>query len=139
VDEVMTNLSQAIQESKAVVTRDPLATVKADRTQLLQVFQNLISNGIKYRSQRTPKIHVGIEDRGNEWLFIVRDNGIGIAPQYAERIFRIFQRLHTRKEYSGTGIGLAICKKIIERHGGRIWVESELEEGSTFNFTLPKT
>ena len=139
VEEVLSNLSQAIQESKAIVTHDPLPTVKADRIQLLQVFQNLISNGIKYRSQRTPKIHVGVEDRGNDWLFIVRDNGIGIAPQYAERIFRIFQRLHTRKEYSGTGIGLAICKKIIERHGGRIWVESELEEGSTFNFTLPKT
>ncbi|HEX5219673.1 MAG TPA: ATP-binding protein [Verrucomicrobiae bacterium] len=138
VDEVLSNLSQAIAESKAIVTRDPLPTVKADQIQLLQVFQNLISNGIKYRSQRTPKIHVGVEDRGNDWLFVVRDNGIGIAPQYAERIFRIFQRLHTRKEYSGTGIGLAICKKIIERHGGKIWVESELEEGSTFNFTLPK-
>jgi chemotaxis family two-component system sensor kinase Cph1 len=115
-----------------------LPTVNADRTQLLQVFQNLISNAIKYRSQRSPKIHVGTEEKGAEWLISVRDNGIGIAPQYADRIFRIFQRLHTRREYSGTGIGLAICKKIIERHSGRIWVESELDEGSTFYFTLPK-
>jgi signal transduction histidine kinase len=138
VQEVLANLAQSIQESKAVVTHDPLPTVAGDRTQLLQVFQNLISNGIKYRSQRTPKIHIGVEDRDGEWLFSVRDNGIGIAPQYAERIFRIFQRLHTRKEYSGTGIGLAVCKKIIERHGGKIWIESEPEEGSTFFFTLPK-
>jgi light-regulated signal transduction histidine kinase (bacteriophytochrome) len=138
LDEALANLELSIKESKTVITRDPLPTVQADRTQLLQVFQNLISNAIKYRSQRTPKIHVGAEDTGAEWLFNVRDNGIGIAPQYTERIFRIFQRLHTRKEYSGTGIGLAICKKIIERHGGRIWVESEPEEGSRFNFTLPK-
>jgi len=138
LEEVLANLQSSIRESKAVVTHDPLPTVKADRIQLLQVFQNLISNGIKYRSQRTPKIHVGIEDRKNEWTFSVRDNGIGIAPQYADRIFRIFQRLHTRKEYSGTGIGLAVCKKIIERHGGRIWLDSEPEEGSTFYFTLPK-
>jgi signal transduction histidine kinase len=138
VAEVLTNLEHSIKESRAVITHDPLPTVEADRTQLLQVFQNLISNAIKYRSQRTPKIHIGFEDKGAEYLFYVRDNGIGIAPQYADRIFRIFQRLHTRKEYSGTGIGLAVCKKIIERHGGRIWVESEPEEGSRFNFTLPK-
>ncbi len=137
--EALANLELSIQESKAVITHDPLPTVTADPTQLTQVFQNLISNAIKYRSQRTPKLHVGAEDRGAQWLLSVRDNGIGIAPQYADRIFRIFQRLHTRKEYSGTGIGLAICKKIIERHGGRIWVESELDEGSTFYFTLPKT
>jgi signal transduction histidine kinase len=139
VQEVLTNLEHSIKESKAVVTHDPLPTVQADGTQLLQVFQNLISNAIKYRSHRTPKIHIGVDDKGTEWLFCVRDNGIGIAPQYADRIFRIFQRLHTRKEYSGTGIGLAICKKIIERHRGRIWVESEPEEGSRFNFTLPKS
>jgi signal transduction histidine kinase len=139
VAEVLANLERSIHESKAQVTQDPLPVVATDRTQLMQVFQNLISNAIKYRSQRTPKIHIGADDKGNEWVFSVRDNGIGIAPQYAERIFRIFQRLHTRTEYSGTGIGLAVCKKIIERHGGRIWVESEPEEGSTFLFTLPKS
>jgi light-regulated signal transduction histidine kinase (bacteriophytochrome) len=137
-EEAKANLESAVGESRAIVSADALPTVRADRTQLLQVFQNLIGNGIKYRSQRTPKIHVSAEDRDGEWVFSIRDNGIGIAPQYAERIFRIFQRLHTRSEYSGTGIGLAVCKKIIERHGGRIWVESEPEEGSTFFFTLPK-
>lgn len=137
-EDAKANLESAIRESRAIVTADPLPTVTCDRTQFLQVLQNLIGNGIKYKSERTPKIHVSAEDHDGEWLLSVRDNGIGIAPQYAERIFRIFQRLHTRKEYSGTGIGLAVCKKIIERHGGRIWVESEPEEGSTFFFTLPK-
>jgi light-regulated signal transduction histidine kinase (bacteriophytochrome) len=138
LQEALANVELSIKESKAVVTHDPMPVVTADRTQLLQVFQNLISNGIKYRGERTLKLHVGAEDKAHEWLFSVRDNGIGIAPQYATRIFRIFQRLHTRKEYSGTGIGLAVCKKIVERHGGRIWVESEPEEGSTFYFTLSK-
>jgi signal transduction histidine kinase len=138
VREALTNLQIAIKESKAVVIQDALPVVRGDRTQLLQLLQNLISNAIKYRSDRTPKIHVGVEDKDGEWLFFVRDNGIGIAPQYASRIFRIFQRLHTRQEYPGTGIGLAVCKTIVERHGGRIWVESEPEEGSTFFFTLPK-
>lgn len=138
LEEALANLELSVKESRAAVTRDSLPIVHADRTQLLQVFQNLVSNAIKYRSQRTPKIHVSAQDRDSDWLFSVRDNGIGIAPQYTDRIFRIFQRLHTRKEYSGTGIGLAVCKKIIERHGGRIWVESELDEGSTFLFSLPK-
>ena len=138
VQTALANLEMAIQESKAVITHDHLPVIKGDPTQLLQVFQNLINNAIKYRSERTLKIHVGAEEHESEWLFSVRDNGIGIAPQYATRIFRIFQRLHTRKEYSGTGIGLAVCKKIVERHGGRIWVESEPEEGSTFYFTLAK-
>jgi signal transduction histidine kinase len=137
LQEVLANLKSSINESKAIVTYDPLPIVKADSTQLLQVFQNLIANAIKYRSHRAPKIHVGVEDKDTEWLFSISDNGIGIAPQYADRIFRIFQRLHTRKEYSGTGIGLAVCKKVVERHGGRIWLESEPEEGSTFFFTLP--
>jgi len=137
-DEAKANLESAIRESKAQVTADELPTVMGDQTQLLQVMQNLIANGIKYRSERTPKIHVSADENDGEWVISVRDNGIGIAPQYAQRIFRIFQRLHSRREYSGTGIGLAVCKKIIERHGGRIWVESEPEEGSTFFFTLPK-
>lgn len=138
LQEALRNLEAAVKDSGAVVTSGKLPMVKADRTELLQVFQNLLSNALKYRSDRTPKIHVDAEDRGHEWVFSVRDNGIGIAPQYVDRIFRIFQRLHTRKEYPGTGIGLAVCKKIVERHGGRIWVESELEEGSTFYFSLPK-
>ncbi len=136
--EAMANLEVALRESRAVVTNDALPVVRADRTQMVQVLQNLLANALKYRSERTPKIHVGAEDAGPEWIVSVRDNGIGIAPQYADRIFKIFQRLHTRKDYPGTGIGLAVCKKVVERHGGRIWVESEPEEGSTFFFALPK-
>ena len=109
----------------------------ADSTQLIQVFQNLIFNGIKFHSDEAPKIHISSEKKESEWVFSVQDNGIGIDPQYSEKIFEIFKRLHTREKYSGTGIGLAICKRIVERHGGCIWVESELGKGSTFYFTLP--
>jgi PAS domain S-box-containing protein len=135
----LSNLEIAIEESGAVVTNDPLPTVMADETQLMRVFQNLIGNGIKFRTDLSPEIHVGVErnDNDGEWLFSVQDNGIGIDPQYFERIFAIFQRLHSREEYPGTGIGLAICKKIVERHGGRIWVESEVGKGATFYFTIP--
>jgi len=132
------NLNAAILEVDATITNESLPTVKADATQLNQLFQNLIGNAIKFRSERSPQIHIGVTDAGNFWQFSVCDNGIGIEPQYFERIFLVFQRLHTRREYKGTGIGLAICKKIIERHGGRIWVESEAGQGSTFYFTLPK-
>jgi light-regulated signal transduction histidine kinase (bacteriophytochrome) len=135
--QALSNLATVIQESGGVVTHGALPTVAADPTQLLQVFQNLIGNAIKYRGERPPEVHIDVEHRAGEWQFMMRDNGIGIDPQYFERIFGIFQRLHTRREYPGTGIGLALCKKIIERHGGRIWVASKPEEGSTFCFTIP--
>ncbi len=132
------NLRQAVEDSGATVTVGPLPTVFADATQLSQLFQNLIGNGIKYCSDLVPDIHVGARVDGTEWEFSVQDNGIGIEAQYFERIFVMFQRLHTRKEYSGTGMGLAICRKIVERHGGRIWVESRPGDGSTFWFTIPR-
>ena len=133
----LTNLQQAIEESKAEITHNPLPTVMADELQLVQVFQNLIGNAIKFRGDEPPQIHVSAKRTGNEWMFSVRDNGIGIEPQYAEKIFGIFQRVYGTAEYPGTGIGLAICKRIVERHGGHIWVESEPSTGSTFYFTLP--
>ena len=114
----------------------PWPTVLVDATQLLQVFQNLVGNAIKFRVAAPPAIHISAECHEDEWQLAVRDNGIGIEPQYAERIFVLFQRLHTRLEYPGTGIGLALCQKIVERHGGRIWVESALGQGATFFFTL---
>ncbi|HTZ19903.1 MAG TPA: ATP-binding protein [Opitutaceae bacterium] len=139
VDESLANLTVAIQESGATVTRDPLPTVMADPTHLTQVFQNLIGNALKFRAEnRPPRIHLTAKNAAGEWTLGVSDNGIGIEPQYFERIFRVFQRLHTRTSYPGTGIGLAICKKIVERHGGRIWIESQFGQGSTFYFTLPE-
>jgi PAS domain S-box-containing protein len=134
---VLANLAVAIRESQAAITHDPLPIVMADRTQLTQLFQNLIANAIRFRTSDPPAIHIGVEQKEGEWLFAVRDNGIGIEAQYFERIFVVFQRLHTRREYAGTGIGLALCKKIVDRHGGRIWVESEPGQGTTFYFTLP--
>jgi PAS domain S-box-containing protein len=125
------------RETAATITHDKLPTVMGDETQLGQLLQNLISNGIKYRNSRPPVIHIEARRDEASWLFSVKDNGIGIDPQYAEKIFVIFQRLHTRDEYEGTGIGLAVCKKIVERHHGKIWVESELGKGSNFHFTLP--
>ena len=134
----LNNLSVAIEQAHATVTHDPLPTVLADRSQLLQVFQNLIGNALKFRAGKPACVHIGAVARDEEWLFCVHDEGEGIDPQYFDRIFIIFQRLHRRNEYEGTGIGLAICKKIIERHGGRIWVESEPGKGATFYFTMPK-
>lgn len=132
------NLRESIKNANAEVSVGPLPTVLADATQLAQLFQNLIGNAIKYRNRRRPEIGVDARSDGNEWVFSVQDNGIGIEPQYFERIFQMFQRLHTRKDYSGTGIGLAICRKIVERHGGKIWVESHPGQGSTFLFTIPQ-
>jgi PAS domain S-box-containing protein len=131
------NLEVAIAESGAIVTSDPLPTVVAQEIMLIQLFQNLISNSIKYRSEEEPRIHVSAERAGAGWLFSVRDNGIGIEPQDSDRVFGMFKRLHGR-EIPGTGIGLAICKKIVERKGGRIWVESEPGRGATFKFIIPR-
>jgi PAS domain S-box-containing protein len=133
----LTNLEVSVRESHAIITADALPTVYADPLQLTQLFQNLIGNGIKFRGERDPQIHISATKLKDAWQFSVEDNGIGIESQYFERIFLIFQRLHTRREYPGTGIGLALCKKIVDRHGGRIWVESEPWRGSTFHFTLP--
>lgn len=131
------NLTVAIGESGAQISCDPLPVVAADAGQLTQVFQNLVGNAIKFRSEQPPRIHVSAVQRDDAWEFTVCDNGIGIESQYFERIFRVFQRLHTRGEYAGNGIGLALCKKIVDYHGGRIWAESEPDRGSTFHFTLP--
>jgi PAS domain S-box-containing protein len=135
----LTNLRITIEQSGAVVTHSSLPTLLTDETQLTQVFQNLVGNAIKYRSAEVPRVHVSAtKNADSEWIFSVRDNGLGIAPQYFDRIFILFQRLHGRNEFEGTGIGLAICKKVLERLGGRIWVESQPEKGSTFYFALPE-
>lgn len=133
----LANLMTVIEETGSVVTHDTLPTVLADKTQLVQLFQNLISNAIKFRSDKQPHVHVSAENKENTWIFSVKDNGIGIDPRYGDRIFEVFQRLHGRGHYSGTGIGLAICKKIVERHGGWIRVQSEEGEGAIFYFSLP--
>jgi signal transduction histidine kinase len=130
-------LASAIQESGAVITWGELPIVLGDRTQMVQIFQNLMANAIKFRGNKTPVISIKAEKKDQQWRFSVTDNGIGIAPEYAENIFVIFQRLHARSEYPGNGIGLAICKKIVERYGGKIWVESQPGSGSTFCFTTP--
>jgi two-component system, chemotaxis family, sensor kinase Cph1 len=137
--EALANLRHEITESGAGISHDQLPRVRGDHPQLLQLFENLIGNSLKYRKEKEPpRIHVAVEQKGDEWVFAVHDNGIGFDPQFAERIFQIFQRLHPVDRYTGTGIGLAICKKIVERHGGRIWAESEPGRGSTFSFTLPR-
>ncbi|RLC93830.1 MAG: hypothetical protein DRI39_04605 [Chloroflexi bacterium] len=139
LEQALANLHIAIEESGATVTHGPLPTVVADEGQLVQLLQNLVGNALKFRRDEPPRVHIGAEQAGDMWVFSVSDNGIGISPEYCDRIFILFQRLHSRDEYPGTGIGLAVCKKIVERHGGRIWVESEVGKGATFRFTLPST
>lgn len=137
-DNVVNNIQTMIKSNQAKVTRETLPIISCDPSQINQLFQNLISNAIKFRSRKTPKIHVTVEQLEDEWKFSVCDNGIGIDDEHQQNIFKIFNRLHTREEYEGTGIGLSICKRIVERHGGKIWVESKQNEGSTFYFTLAK-
>ncbi|UCH89729.1 MAG: PAS domain S-box protein [Thermoplasmata archaeon] len=137
LNQAIANLQPVIEENKAIITHTCLPTIMADETQLVQLFQNLISNAIKFHGNEPPQIHVSAERKENGWQFSVRDNGIGIDPEYAKRIFVIFQRLHNKTEHPGTGIGLAICKKIVGRHGGIIWVESECRKGAIFYFTIP--
>ena len=137
LNRTLKNLRQRIVETGAIITHDPLPAVMADETQLIQLFLNLIGNAIKFHGSQSPRIHISAKRLEDEWLFSVQDNGIGLDPQFSDRIFTIFQRLHTRDKYPGTGIGLAICQKIIECHRGRIWVESQLGRGATFYFTIP--
>ena len=137
LQEALINLRGAIAESGALVTHDPLPAVLADEMQLIQLFQNLVGNAIKYQSPGIPQVHISAaRNGGRKWVFSVQDNGLGIDSQYFEKIFGVFQRLHKREEFAGTGIGLAICKKIVERHGGSISVESQPGQGSTFRFVL---
>ncbi|MFX1409427.1 MAG: ATP-binding protein [Promethearchaeota archaeon] len=136
IEDAMFNLHEAIKESGAVITYDEMPVLKVDRTQFVQLFQNLISNSIKFRREEPPKIHIGAKILNNGWLFTVKDNGIGIESKYFDKLFNIFYRLHTKEEYPGTGIGLPICKKIIQRYNGKIWVESKFGKGSTFYFTI---
>ncbi len=138
-DRAVANLQAALMETDARVDYDELPALMIDRVQFTQLFQNLIGNALKFHGDQPPRIHVAAEKKDSEWIVSISDNGIGIDPEYAERIFMIFQRLHNRSEYKGTGIGLAICKKIVERHGGRIWVESKPGQGATFSFTVPLT
>ena len=138
LEAALTHLDQAIKESGASITHDPLPTLPVDRGQMVRLFQNLIGNAVKYRKPDQPsKVHISAEQRGPEWVISIRDNGIGFDPQYASTIFVPFKRLHTAEEYPGTGVGLAICRRIVQAQGGRIWAESVPGEGTTFSFTLP--
>ncbi|HEY3312008.1 MAG TPA: PAS domain S-box protein [Anaerolineales bacterium] len=138
LQQAVRDLKFSIEDAHAEVTHDPLPEVLGDAPQLVQLFQNLVGNAIKFHGEQAPRVHISVESEPEEWVFALQDNGIGIDPQYFERIFVLFQRLHERSAYQGTGIGLAICKKIVQRHGGRIWVESQPGQGSTFFFSLPK-
>ena len=137
INNAIKNLNAMIQASKATITTGLMPMVRADPTQLSLLFQNLLNNGIKFQNQNPPVIHISAEQQKTEWLFSVVDNGIGITPEFYDKIFLMFQRLHNKESYPGTGMGLALCKKIVEFHNGRIWVESIPGQGSTFYFTLP--
>ncbi len=136
--QVLTNLQLVADENGVAISHDPLPTIMADNSQVFQLLQNLISNAIKFHGQEQPNVHISAKENQEQWVFSVRDNGIGIEPRQLERIFMIFQRLHTAQEYPGTGIGLAVCQRIVERHDGQIWVESQPGQGSTFYFTIPR-
>jgi light-regulated signal transduction histidine kinase (bacteriophytochrome) len=136
LDAALANLRTTLAEAGAAVTHDDLPALPLDPGQLAQVFQNLLANGVKFHGDAPPRLHVGVVADGGDWQVSVKDNGIGIAPEFQDKLFVLFQHLHHRTEYAGNGIGLAICKRIIERHGGRIWVESSLGQGTTFSFTL---
>jgi light-regulated signal transduction histidine kinase (bacteriophytochrome) len=137
LEQAMASIRKSIDDSSASIVVGDLPSVRADATQMLQVFQNLLGNAIKFRSERPLEIEVGAEREQHFWKLWIRDNGIGFDSEYQEKIFQVFQRLHSRQKYPGSGIGLSICKKIIERHGGNIWVETKPNIGSTFYFTLP--
>jgi light-regulated signal transduction histidine kinase (bacteriophytochrome) len=139
IDAVLKKIEPEVTEGKAMIVTDKMPTVKAVKSNMVQVFQNLISNAIKFKSPaRKCEIRVGFEEKPKEWLFYVKDNGIGFEPKYAEKVFEIFKRLNKRDQYAGSGMGLAICKNIVERHGGKIWVEPVVDEGTTFFFTIKK-
>jgi light-regulated signal transduction histidine kinase (bacteriophytochrome) len=138
LSEALSNLKLATEEKGAVLDWDPLPVVEADRTHMVLLFQNLLGNAIKFNGDKKPKVHIGAKEEADRWVLSVADNGIGIESKYFEKIFVVFQRLHARGDYPGTGIGLALCKKIVDQHNGKIWVESEPGQGSTFYFTIPK-
>jgi light-regulated signal transduction histidine kinase (bacteriophytochrome) len=138
MSDVLLNLGPAIQDNGAAVVHDTLPTVFADRGQMTQLLQNLIGNAIKFHGAEPPRVEISAAEAGDDWAISVTDNGIGIAPEHAERVFQIFQRLHTRDKYPGTGIGLAVCRRIVDRHGGKIWLDSTPGGGTRFHFTLRK-
>ena len=137
LEQALINLKVPIEKTNAVITHDPLPIINSDEHLKVQLFQNIIGNAIKYHSKETPKIHISAIKENNQYLFSIKDNGIGMSPEHLKRIFTIFQRLHTNEEYEGTGIGLSIVQKIVHQQGGQIWVESEIGKGSTFYFTIP--
>lgn len=136
--EARADLKAAIEETQALITNDELPTLMADKSQMVRLFQNLIGNALKFRGENPPRVHISAQEKADHWVFSVSDNGMGIDPEYHERIFTIFRKLKGGEQYQGTGIGLAICKRIVNRHGGDIRVESQPGEGSTFYFTIPK-